>query len=79
MQKVLIFNMALMRMMAICGVLALSFSSLFWWSWAFGHMIVGEEVCFKEPRPVIAFIEFVTSGAAAVSLLWIIKKEIKKK
>ena len=58
--------------------LALGFSSLFWWSWAFGHMITGYEVCFKEPMPIIAFIEFVAAGSAAAVLLLCIKKEIKK-
>ena len=59
--------------------LAAGFSSLFWWSWAFGHMIVGYEVCFKEPRPVLAFIEFIAAGSAAAVILLCIKKEIKKK
>jgi hypothetical protein len=63
----------------LVSIAFLSFSSLFWWSWAFGHMIVGYEVCFKEPNPTLAFIEFLVSGSAALTLLVIIKKEIKKK
>ena len=61
----------------LVGVAGISFSSLFWWSWAFGHMIVGNEVCFKEPNPIIAIIEFIVSSAAAIALVTIIKKEIK--
>ena len=69
---------ALAYKLLLVGVAGVSFSSLFWWSWAFGHMIVGYEVCFKEPNPIIAVIEFVTSAMAAIVLVTILKKEVKK-
>ena len=59
--------------------LALGVSSLFWFSWAFFYMSLGFDITFREPRPYVAFAEFLLSGSAALALGWEMIKETKKK
>ena len=58
--------------------LSWTFGSLFWWSWGFFHMINGYEITFREPRPMVALIEFIGTASSAVVMLLLIKREIKK-
>ena len=68
----------MLKKVAIIISLAWAFGSLFWWSWAFFHMIIGYEITFREPRPIVALIEFVGASTSADVMLLLIKREIKK-
>ncbi len=67
------------KKIAAIVIFSLAFSSLFWWSHAFFWMSQGYEYTFREPRPYVAFAEFILTGSAALALSWKTIKEIKSK
>mgnify|MGYP001563850753 CR=1 FL=1 len=66
----------MLKKVVIIVSLALGFSSLFWWSWAFSHMTAGNKVCFDEPITSIAFIEMALSILGSIGIAWIIIRVI---